>query len=101
MAAISQTEIKEGQPIVIGVAQDNPNPGIAYEFLFELSAYLNEHRIKCPITFFTHEKELFDKKGKETTEKLEGLMMEKHISYYCNVSIEQVDGGKVYLDNGE
>jgi sulfide:quinone oxidoreductase len=94
-------EIEEGDPIVIGVAQENQSQGIAYEFLFELDAYLNERRIKCPITFFTYEKELFDGNGKEPTEKLEELMAEKQISYYCSVSIEQVDGGKIYLNNGE
>ncbi|WP_235864142.1 NAD(P)/FAD-dependent oxidoreductase [Sutcliffiella halmapala] len=94
-------ELEEGEPIVIGVAQENPNHGIAYEFLFELDAYLNEHLIKCPITFFTYEKELFDGTGKEPTEKLEELMAEKQIQYYCNVSIEQVDDGKIYLNNGE
>lgn len=94
-------EMEEGEPIVIGVAQENPNQGIAYEFLFELDAYLNERRIKCPMTFFTYEKELFNGNGKEPTEKLEVLMAEKQIPYYCNVSIEQVDDGKVYLNNGE
>ena len=28
-------------------------------------------------------------------------MAEKQIPYDCNVSIEQVDEGKVYLNNGE
>ncbi|MED1472747.1 NAD(P)/FAD-dependent oxidoreductase [Bacillus salipaludis] len=94
-------QINEGEPIVIGVAQENPNQGIAYEFLFELDTYLNERCIKCPMTFFTYEKELFDGNGKESTEKLEVLMAEKQIPYYCNVSIEQVDDEKVYLNNGE
>lgn len=94
-------EMQEGEPIVIGVAQENPNQGIAYEFLFELDTYLKERRLKCPITFFTYEKELFDGKGKEPTEKLEVLMVEKQIPYYCNVSIKQVVDGKIYLNNGE
>ncbi|MCJ7841961.1 FAD-dependent oxidoreductase [Lederbergia sp. NSJ-179] len=94
-------EMEEGEPIVIGVAQENPNPGIAYEFLFELYTYLSGRRIKCPITFFTYEKELFDGKGTEPTEQLEGLMREKQITYHCNVSIKKVDDRKIYLNNGK
>ena len=48
------------------------------------------------MTFFTYEKERFDGKGKVPTEKLEGLMAEKQKSY-CSVSIEQVDGRKIFL----
>jgi sulfide:quinone oxidoreductase len=94
-------ELKEGEPIVIGVAQENQNQGIAYEFLFELDAYLNERRIKCPITFFTYEKELYEGNGKESSKKLEELLAKKHIPYFRNVSIELVDEDKIYLNNGE
>lgn len=94
-------KMEDGEPIVIGVSQQNPNPGIAYEFLFELDDYLNERGMNNPMTFFTSEKELFDGKGTEPTEKLEELMMKKQIPYYCDISIEKVDRGKVYLNNGE
>lgn len=93
-------EMKDGEPIVVGIAQNNPNPGIAYEFLFELVTYLKERHMKCPITFFTYEKRLFDQNGIEPTKMLEELMTEKQITYYCNVSIEQVKDGKVDLTNG-
>ncbi|MFK2826913.1 FAD-dependent oxidoreductase [Bacillus sp. B190/17] len=94
-------EIKEKDPIVIGVGQGNPNQGIAYEFLFELEAYLHEHRLECPLTFFTYEEELFNGKGKEPTERLERLLEKKQVTYYCNVSIERADDESIYLTNGK
>lgn len=93
--------LTEGDPIVIGIAEDNPNPGIAYEFLFELNDYLDKRHIRCPITFFTYEKELYDENGSEASEKLEQLMADKQISTYRDVSIDQVDHNRIYLDNGE
>ncbi|CAM3811606.1 NAD(P)/FAD-dependent oxidoreductase [Cytobacillus oceanisediminis] len=94
-------ELKEDESIVIGIAQGNQTQGIAYEFLFELAAFLNEHHIKCPITFFTYEKEFFEAKSKKATSKLEKLMTKNQVKFYCNVSIEKIKGGKVYLSNRE
>jgi sulfide:quinone oxidoreductase len=93
-------EIQPGQPIVIGVAQQNPSQGPAYEFLFELHAFLHKRNIRCPITFFTYEKELFNHKGKKVTLILEKHMKEKQIPYYCDVSITKVEPGYLQLSNG-
>ncbi len=93
-------EIKVGQPIVIGVAQQNSSQGMAYEFLFELHAFLHERNVQCPITFFTYEKELFNHKGKKVTLILEKHMKEKQISHYSDVSITKVEPGCLQLSNG-
>ncbi|MBT2686637.1 FAD-dependent oxidoreductase [Bacillus sp. ISL-47] len=94
-------ELTENEPIVIGIAQGNPNQGIAYEFLFELDAFLNKQDIKCPITFFTYEKKLFEGKGKKGTARIEELMAKKQIKWYCDVSVKKIRGGHVYLNNGK
>lgn len=92
--------LKSGDPIVIGVAQENPCQTISYEFLFELQAYLIQQKINSSITFFTHEKELLDLGGKKATELLTEHMQENQISYVSNVTIDKVEQGKVSLSNG-
>ncbi|ERI08718.1 NAD(P)/FAD-dependent oxidoreductase [Aneurinibacillus aneurinilyticus] len=97
---IQVEKIQSGQPIIIGVAQQNPAQGPAYEFLFELHTFLHKRNIRCPITFFTYEKELLNHQGKRGSLILENHMKEKQISYYCDVSIAQVQPGCLQLSNG-
>lgn len=92
--------LKSGDPVVIGVAQGNPSPGMSYEFLFELDAYLKHKKIQSSITYFTYEQELFDHTGKKVTKLLKKHMQEKQIPHHCNVSLEKVDATQVYLSNG-
>jgi len=93
--------LKSGEPIVVGVAEGNPCPCNAYEFLFELDAHLKHHKIESPITFFTYEEELFDLSANKASHRLEKHMQEKNISFYCNVKLDKVDKENVYLSNGE
>jgi sulfide:quinone oxidoreductase len=93
--------LKSGEPIVVGVAQGNPCPSNAYEFLFELDDYLKQNKIKSPITFFTYEEELFDLSAKEASERLDNHMKEKDIPFHLNVNLEKVDKDQVYLSNGK
>lgn len=92
--------IKSGAPIVIGVTQGNPSPAMSYEFLFELEEYLKRENIKTSLTYFTYEQELFDHTGEKVTELLKKHMEDKQISYYCNVHVEKVEQGQVFLSNG-
>lgn len=89
-----------GQPIVVGVAQHNPTPGCAYEFLFELETYLRKRNKSSPMSFFTYEKEMFNHKGEKVTELLEKQMQKRQIPFYCNVTVTKVDEGRVLLSNG-
>lgn len=93
--------ITDQDQIVIGVAQDNPNSGIAYEFVFECRDYLQKQNIHCPITFFTYETNLYQGKGMNTTQKLDKLMNKKHINYITDVSIDNIDQHNVYLSNNQ
>jgi len=92
--------LESGTSIVVGAAQENPGPSIAYEFLFEIDTYLQKQGKKANITYFTYEKRLFEQAGERATDLLEKHMQEKEITYYCDVSIEKVEDHQVFLSNG-
>jgi sulfide:quinone oxidoreductase len=88
-------------PIVVGIAENNPNPGVAYEFLFELHNYVKKKRLSPSFTFFTYEQELYNHKGRKAGELVKKQIEKRGIHYYCGVSVHKVDANFIYLSNGE
>lgn len=87
-------------PIVIGVAQGNPNPWLVYEFMFELEAYLKKLHKQFYITFFTYEKEVFSYFTDKGSKRIEQHLHDKKISYYSDVKLEKLENDVAYLSDG-
>lgn len=92
--------LQSGDTVAIGVAQGNPCQSIAYEFIFELDAFLKKREKNVSLTFFTFEEALSKSAGEKAAELSKKHMEEKGITYHCNVEIEAVDKEKIELNNG-
>jgi len=93
--------IKEGDDIVIGVAKGNPNPLPAYEFLFELDAFLKKNKINANLTFITYEEYLIDVAPDNVKKHFIKHFKDKNISFLTNSEIKKVKEKCIILKNDE
>lgn len=93
--------LKDGDHVVIGVTQGNPNPLPAYEFLFELDAFLKKKEINANLTLLTYEKKLIEVASDEMTEHFIKHFQDKNISFMTNTQIKKVRKHNLVLSHDD